>query len=410
MLINMFLAKVGLSKEQIGVYETVLFISGLFTFFWVSGMIQSMLPVVGDNSKKQSPELFNVFLVLIGFSIFVVIIGFLFESSFRSFNAISSFPHYRLALFYAAIGAPGNLAEYIFLIRNEPRKILVYGLIVFSLQLFVVVAAILMGFGTLGAVYALFAIALAKTLWVFYLVVKYSVLKVSKPFVLQFLSLGLPLTGKMLVGGSASYIDGLIITSRFDLSSFVTFRYGARDLPLVTLMANGLSNSMLPEFASREKLAHTLFLLKNRSRKLMHVLFPVTIVAILLSKPLFPLIFSAEFTQSADVFMVYLLTISSRILFPQTIAIGLRKTRALLVISFIELSINVCLSLLLINYIGLVGVAWATVVAFVFEKLLIGFYIYYKESIKPTSYIPVLQYSLYMFFTAFSFFIAVKFL
>ena len=409
-VINIFLAKVGLSKEQIGVYETVLFISGLFTFFWVSGLIQSMLPLVGSDLKEKSNALFNVFVVLVTFSIFVVVIGLIFEPFFRTFSTISNFPYFKLALLFAAVSAPGNLAEYIFLVRGASKKIVVYGLVVFFLQLLVVVAAIVLGFGTLGAVYGLLVLAAFKTLWVFYLVVRYSTLKISTPFILHFLSLGLPLTGKMLVGGSASYIDGLIITSRFDLASFVTFRYGARDLPLVTLMANGLSNSMLPEFSENNRLTQSLKLLKNRSKKLMHILFPVTIVSIILSKPLFPIIFNPEFAESASIFMVYLLTVSSRILFPQTIAIGLRKTKALLLISIVELSINVSLSLLLINYLGIVGVAWATVIAFLIEKLLIGGYIYFKNGIKPSSYIPLKPYMFYMFFTAIAFSFAILFM
>jgi O-antigen/teichoic acid export membrane protein len=408
--ISIFLTKFGLSREQIGIYETVLFISGLLTFFWISGLTQAMLPLIKLSSDEKSPELFNAFLVLILFSVASLAIGFFFESLFRKLDTISNFPFFGLALIYTALNAPGNLIEYIYLLKNRPKSIVAYGTVIFALQLLSVMAAILLGFEVIGAIYALMGVSVLKLIWVSLLVLKYSRIKFSLPFIEHFMALGLPLTGKFLLSGSATYIDSLIITSRFNLATFAIFRYGARDLPLVTLMANGLSNSTLPEFAEQEKLKRTLTMLKERSLWLMHFLFPVTMVTIILSKPLFPIIFNPDFKDSAEIFMIYLLTISSRMVFPQTVAIGLKKTRALLSISFFELALNVSLSLLFVGWFGIAGVAWATVIAFLFEKMLITSYLYVKLGIKPALYTPLKQYFLYSALTLLVFIFAMLWL
>jgi O-antigen/teichoic acid export membrane protein len=78
------------------------------------------------------------------------------------------------------------------------------------------------------------------------------------------------------LSGSAQFVDGFIVTSYFDEETFAVFRYGARELPLAMLLANALSNAMLPDFAQRENLTQNLRQLKENVSRLMHFLFPLT--------------------------------------------------------------------------------------------------------------------------------------
>jgi O-antigen/teichoic acid export membrane protein len=110
------------------------------------------------------------------------------------------------------------------------------------------------------------------------------------------------------------------------------------------------------------------------------------------AKPLFVFVFSSDFEGSAQIFMIYLLLISSRLLFPQTVAVGLGKNKVLLFISVIELAVNVGLSLLLLKPFGLEGIAMATVVAFMLDKILIAAYLYYNQGISPKRYTPLPTY------------------
>jgi Na+-driven multidrug efflux pump len=108
----------------------------------------------------------------------------------------------------------------------------------------------------------------------------------------------------------------------------------------------------------------------------------------LVSGWLYPQLFSAEFAQSASVFNVYLLLVISRVVFPQTLLIGLRHAKAIMLVSIIELLLNISLSLLFVQWFGLVGVAYATVLAFAVEKLMLIGILYRKEGISPVSYWP----------------------
>ena len=62
------------------------------------------------------------------------------------------------------------------------------------------------------------------------------------------------------------------------------FRYGAKEFPLVLMLANGLSNAMLPEFSTRERMKESLAKIKVKSKRLMHFLFPATAAMMLFAQ------------------------------------------------------------------------------------------------------------------------------
>ena len=120
----------------------------------------------------------------------------------------------------------------------------------------------------------------------------------------------------------------------------------------------------------------------------------------LFTRVLYPVLFNENFIRSADIFLIYLLLIIPRLVFPQTILIGLKKTRIILIASFIEIVLNIFLSLYLVQIYGLVGIALATVIVFIIEKGFLIAYNYFKLHIKPNEYIPVATHLIYSFLLA----------
>jgi O-antigen/teichoic acid export membrane protein len=152
---------------------------------------------------------------------------------------------------------------------------------------------------------------------------------------------------------------------------------------------------MLPEFGKKNLFRENLRKLRHKSMRLMNSLFPLSIVIMLFSRWLYVHIFTPAFIRSADVFMIYLLLIIPRLVFPQTILIGEKKTRVVLLASTIGIIANVLLSLYLLQFYNVVGIALATVVVFIFEKALLVLYLYLKEGISPKEYIPVKHLLIY---------------
>jgi O-antigen/teichoic acid export membrane protein len=162
------------------------------------------------------------------------------------------------------------------------------------------------------------------------------------------------------------------------------------------MLANGLSNAMLPEFSTRERMRESLAKIRAKSKRLMHILFPAAILMMIFSRWLYPRMFNAEFHKSADVFLIYSLLIIPRLVFPQTIIVGRKKTHITLIAAILELAVNIPLSLLMIKWgYNIVGVALSTVIVYIIGKAFLAGYLWVKMNIKPSEYIPLRIFALY---------------
>ncbi|HOS72303.1 MAG TPA: polysaccharide biosynthesis C-terminal domain-containing protein, partial [Bacteroidales bacterium] len=98
--------------------------------------------------------------------------------------------------------------------------------------------------------------------------------------------------------------------------------------------------------------------------------------------------------------LVYALLIIPRLVFPQTIVIGRRKTQITMIAAVIELGLNIPLSLLMIKWgYGIVGVALATFIVYCVSKIYLAAYLWVKLKIKPSEYIPLKAFLVYSLLT-----------
>lgn len=401
LVIAIVFTKIGLSKEQIGLFEISVFIVSITNFFWVTGIIQAFLPLykgsrtygeLANEDKRKSPEIFNTFLVLATFSLFVFGIGKFLQDHFSVFGYSGEVPLLNVTLWYLLLSSPANLVEYIYLVRNKSGNTLSYAYITYTIQLFAAILPPILGYDVIWSLRGLVFVSVIRNIWLFTLLYNYSRIKLSLPYIKELLIIATPLLFSALISGSAQYIDGVVVSVHFSADKFAVFRFGAKELPFVIMLATGLSNAMLTEFSTKENLRETLDKIKRKSLRIMHAMYPLSIVLLLFADPLYKLMFSPEFTRSADIFVVYLLTIISRMLFPHTILMGMKKTRAVLIVAVTEVILNILLSLWLVNHYGAVGVALATVIAYFVAKVSLITYNYISLNISPLEYIPVKWY------------------
>ncbi len=392
---GMLFAHAGLATELIGLYEKLLFFASVLSFFWVSGFIQALLSSHGKAEPgKRSEKLFSVFAVVmvcsvLSFIIFRISATRFLESDDETVKNIAN-----IFSFYLMLANPAFLVEYIYLLLNKPKSILVYGIVSFSVQLWLVVGPVYFtddAYAQTDVFYlsicGVVASAGFRFLWLMVLLFRNAELKINTAHIKALLLLGSPLIVSAILSGSIEYINGFIVQHFFDDALFAVFRNGAKELPLALLLANSFSNAMLPKFSEVQNISEPLEDIKKSSLRLMHFLFPVTIVLMLLSKTLYPILFNPSFTASAGVFNIYLLLIISRMIFPQTILIGLKQTKPVLLIAFAEAFINIVFSISLIQVAGIEGVAWGVVIACTAEKIFLAAYV--KAKLK----IPLQQYA-----------------
>jgi len=387
-LIGIFLAKSGLPLEQISVYEAWMFIGSLFSFFWVSGGQNALLqqfPKLGGSDR--STALFNVFLLFSAAGVMAGVALFLSRhfvvDQLTNFTAV---PNLDLLALYVIFNCPAFLVHIYYLLIKKYGQIVWFAIFGFGLQLAAVVVPIYLGYNLRAAMAGLVAVAVFKYCWALVILYRYTEWEFDRSFVKRYAVLAVPLVLLSLIGKGADYASGLVVTTLFDdEKAFAIFRYGAREFPLAVLMVGALGTSLIPETA--ENLTIGLQRIKASSRKLSHWLFPLSMLSMLASPFLFPVVFSDGFEESARVYNIFTLLISSRILLPNVIVMSQGKNYFLTLSATFELVLLTMLSWWWGSRWGLEGVAFAAVAAFFVERLIVVSYVWKALKIGPFQYI-----------------------
>lgn len=387
------------STQEIGYYEKFIFIAGTVSFFWLQGISQAFLSLVKSTKKElstsKSAVYFNTFILLFIFSIITVLLLFIFKNIIKGSTQVQTFfLYFKYLVLYILFSIPASMTEYVYLGLNQAKKLLIYGIVSQSLHFIFLISPALFGFPFVYSLMALVAISFLRFAWLIYILHKHTHCTLKISFIKRNLKIAYPLIISTLLSGSASYIDGLLVNHFFSNEQFAIFRFGAKELPISLILSSAFSNAMIPVF-SEKPFGESLNQIKKYSTRLFHFLFPLTWILLLTSNLFFPIIFSEHFAFSAKVFNVYLLLIVFRMAFPNTILLGKQKTKPFLWVSAIEISVNIFFSLLLIPYLGLLGIAYATLIAYGVEKVLLMQLVKKYFSVKVSDYLNIKPYILY---------------
>jgi len=393
LLINIIMAKSKLSMPDLGRFESFTFYASAVSFFWIAGFSQTLLSFNETKNAAVNKKLFfNTFLVFIGCSLFssiALLIGYLFNRT-GYIPGLNLFDQLFL-IFYVFVYPIGFLIEFILLSRNKSRHLVIYGVISSVLTLIFIPLPVFFGFSVELCFMGLIIIAIAKIVYLLFILKSSAEFTFDKSLIIKLIITASPLVLTALLAGSASYIDGLIISLNFDNPTFAIFRYGAREFPLFLLISSSFGISMLPLLTARNSLQSNLELIKEKSGQYIRQYFPLAVILLCLSQFAFKYIFNVNFYHSFIVFDIYLLLVISRFVFPASILIGFQKNRLVLAVSLIELVINIGFSLLFVKWIGYTGVAFGTVIAYFAEKLILIFLVKRHLNILPGTYIPIKQ-------------------
>lgn len=394
-LTGVVFTKTAVTQTEIGQYETFIFIAGAVSFFWLNGLQKALLPLTA-NHKNDKSVIFSAFVILQVFSIVTAVLLYFTQPFFSTLLLNGKdIPEIWLLIAFIIFGVPANLIENIYLIKNRKNAIVIYSIVSFSIQLALVGIPAVLDSGITKILQGLVLSSILRYFWLWVVLVSNKETTYSHSFVKEHLKLGGPLIAATFLSGSAQFVDGFIVTSYFDEDTFAVFRYGARELPLAMLLANALSNAMLPDFAKEDQLKQNILKLKESVTRLTHWLFPITALMLIISHPVFPVIFNPKFAESATIFNIYLLIIISRLLLPQTLLNGLKMSKPIMVAALLELIINVTLSLILVRFFGITGIAFATFAAYLFEKIYLAIVVKKQLNVGLSEYIPVKMYSVY---------------
>jgi hypothetical protein len=411
-LIRVLLAKTDLTVAEIGIYDALLMIGGTFTFFWISGLLDGLLaafPKVDEERKRVF--LFNVFLLFQGLAL--IISGLLFFNQENLTQLFTNYeggilPYFDWMCLLWLINIPTYLVEYIYVLKKNPRGIINFGLYAFGGQLVAILLPLWLGFSFEYSFIALVILAVSKYVWLVNILRLNATSSINFEVIRPYLILAFPLTLYFFIGSIMNYVDKVLVTKFFGIDGLAIYESGAKELPLVTALVGAIASALIADIAF--DLQQGLEQLKTRTKKIMPLLFGVSIVSMFLSPYLFPIVFNPEFEGAALIFNIYLLILASRILLPQTVLIGLNETKIILYVSIIEIFFNLIFSIIFLKYYGMAGIAFASVIAFMIERIILIIYNRRKHNIRLSQYCDVRWYSIYVALLIGSFAISYYFL
>jgi len=387
-LIAILLARSSLTTEEIGLYEMLMYLAYAVTFFWTTGLVQGLLSVYPRLEADQQGSMLRRSYLLVAFLSIAtaLLLGLGSQWLVPWLTGREQLPHYGLFLSYLLLLPPTFLLEHYFLLVERTRSILWLGVFSALVQVGGVLAALCLGCGLRGVLIALIAWVLFRHLWLLVFLFALGPAPKQRVALREWLLISLPLILYALLGGLHQVFDIWLVGFHYrgDEQQFALFRYGARELPLLLALTGAFATALLPELARSP--SDGLKQLREKSRPLYHLFFPMSILLMLTSYWWFPRLFSEAFSPSVLVFNVFLLLIVHRLLFPRTVLMGLQDNTVLLWISLGELALNALLSFWLVGRLGLAGIALGTVLAYSIGKGGMCWVLYRRHGIRVGQY------------------------
>ncbi len=388
LLTAILLAQWGVSTTDIGGYELIFHLLYVLTFFWVNGIFQSVLIRSRRLSDGDRNEFLGRiwFLILLFTAFFTLLLWLLGSKGGWILFGISDLRHWHLYVLLFGLSVPPLVYEYFLLARNQIRDLLVWGAVSYTLHIVVTLTPFLFGYGLQEMLWGHIGLSLGRFLYVG-LDLGWPRLRFPET---SWWTASAHLTLYSVLGGIPIAFDTWLVGYMSQAESEIAiFRYGARELPLFMIL---LGSVHLIVLSDKDRLDEALTRIRKQIQRHLPFLAVLSGLLCLLSPLLFPLLFTETFSESAVIFNVYLLLLLSRLNLSHTVMMRLESYKIMNFVAFIEVFLNVILSVWWVQYWGWVGIALATVVAYLFEKLFFTLWLYYKKQIPLNMYLPVRSY------------------
>lgn len=363
LLLSVILARNIQDRSALATIELLFLIGSLFSSALVSSVLQAgLLPAVPTQNLKATS------MVFLGFGLLSSLLFFLGTFAIPTWNHWSMPLRCSVAAWLACMPL-GFVLEHLLFRHQKSGWLRVSSFISGSTYLALGSTFLWWPLGSSGvqvfsglAIFA-FLKALIAIHFVWKIETDSSIWNTIKPLLHQ----TWPLLLAFVFGMYSMYLDGIWVATWAGASAFLLFSYGAREFPLSQLLANGFSENQVRHFRTHGQFSH----FKKEQIRIGYLTIPASI-ALMVSAPfLFNLVFGSSFAAAAGVFQVYLLLIVPRLFFPQTLLYAYGYSKWALPASIVEWLINVGCSIWWLHLWGWEAVAWATVLAFCIEKLLL---------------------------------------
>lgn len=394
-MIALALPRLGVGRELIGQWEGLLYVGYVLGFGWLTGLLQAFLVQV-RLTRPSAAAAFSRWAVLgvglVSVALLLLAAGFS-GPLFRALRLGDAPPGWWYFFLFLLTQWPGLFLEQVLTVRNQALSLILFGGGSALGQVLCLLVPLYYGFGLADALWVLAVFAGVKGLIILVWWLADGQQDEAPreerqpgPLLSPWFKAAWPLMIYASVGALVTAFDPWFVNYWYegDEAVFARFRYGARELPLLAAVTNGAMIVVLSRLT--EAPSAGLDLLKATSRRLMHWIFGGAILVLLTVNWWWTLVFTEVFADSLPLFRAYLFVVASRLLFPVPVLTARGHTRMLMVFGGLELALNVGLSVVLAPRFGLTGIIWATVIAYLLDKLALMWYLKYRTGIGSGRY------------------------
>jgi len=178
------------------------------------------------------------------------------------------------------------------------------------------------------------------------------------------ISYSLPIGFSGAISQLGIVIDKAIVSGYYNPEMLAVYTRGAMEIPMLNVISNSLGNILMPRFVEEYRLGNidTVVKLWHSSIKMMAMfIYPALVFFLLTADHLIPFLFTDAYIDSVIIFQVYTLGLITRITSYDAIVRAVGKTKILFKMAMIAVFLNITFTVVLIEFIGIVGAPLATV-------------------------------------------------
>jgi len=185
----------------------------------------------------------------------------------------------------------------------------------------------------------------------------------------------LPLGLASIIGMLSIQLDKFVVSGFFTPAQYAVFSIGAVELPFISILTNSVNAILLPSISGDPDRLTDIYRAAVRKNTL--IIFPLAMLFFIFARPIITLLYTDTYAASVPYFKVYLLILPLRVATYGIIFMALQKTKYIMLNSIFILLLNLVLNLVLVQMIGMMGAAIATVVV---TWISVGIYLFWIKS------------------------------
>lgn len=182
----------------------------------------------------------------------------------------------------------------------------------------------------------------------------------------EVLAYSIPLSIAQIMWKINEFVDKYVVMFFLPVVVFAEYTVGSWEIPMVPTIAFTVASVMMPRLVSlhmRQDTESLLELWNESIKKVSLIVLPLMVLLVTIAHDLIVLLFSEDYSNAAWVFMVYSLVLFHRVGAYAAVLKAVNQTHVVTRWSVYTVLLNLCLSVPLVLWLGMIGAAIATLVA-----------------------------------------------